>query len=534
MAFLRVEKKTSGTYLRIVQSYKDKGVPRHKTLHSLGKIEDYPPHQLETIAKKLLQLAGVALEDFNVKGFKEVGRYNYGYALVIKQLWKLFDMNAFVKRINAKRKIRLDWMSSIQLMIAERLNEPCSKRQSFFNQEEYLGWDKQQLQHFYRSLTLLGEHQEELKKHIFTQQQSLFSQALDLVFYDVTTLYFDSQVEEAGKLRQKGYCKDGKAHKTKVVLGLLVDKLRNPLSYHIYKGGTYEGKTFQEAIRALKTNFKIDQVIAVADSAMIDQDNRAFIENSTGMDYIIGDPIKMLPKAIQDKLLNKTQHTAIKGSDKETFSYCTTQYKGRKILCTYSAKRARKDAFQREKLIEKAQRMIQNPAQYKQSKKKGAGRFITTQENSQTLRLNTQKIEADKRFDGFKAIATSTDLKAEELLEKYRDLYKVEQAFRTLKSQLQIRPMFHWTDKRIEGHIAMCFIAFTFLNHMKNLTKLSERELVRTLDRMQMSAIQEGESKELVYMKSKNTDNQDIISKKLKLVVPRDVNPQRVVNQILK
>ena len=148
------------------------------------------------------------------------------------------------------------------------------------------------------------------------------------------------------------------------------------------------------------------------------------------------------------------------------------------------------------------------------------------------LQEEMKKIEKDKKFDGFKAIATSTDLKAEELLEKYHDLYKIEQAFRTLKSQLEIRPMFHWTDQRIEGHIAMCFIAFTFLNYLGNLTKLSERQLVKAMDSMQMSAIEEDASEELVYMRSKITDNQTLISKKLKLVVPKDITPQRIVNQM--
>ena len=124
-------------------------------------------------------------------------------------------------------------------------------------------------------------------------------------------------------------------------------------------------------------------------------------------------------------------------------------------------------------------------------------------------------------------------LEVTELLEKYKDLWQVERTFRTLKSQLAIRPMFHWTNKRIEGHIALCFVAFTFLNYIRNTVKtLSEKQIIKALDRMQLSAIQSGgDSEEIVYMRSKITDNQTVISKSLKIVVPRDVTSQKATNQ---
>ena len=141
----------------------------------------------------------------------------------------------------------------------------------------------------------------------------------------------------------------------------------------------------------------------------------------------------------------------------------------------------------------------------------------------------------DAKYDGFKAIATSSNLEVTELLEKYKDLWQVERTFRTLKSQLAIRPMpmFHWTNKRIEGHIAMCFVAFTFLNYIRNTVKtLSEKQIIKALDRMQLSAIQSsGDSEEMVYMSSKITDNQTVISKSLKIIVPRDVTSQKAISQ---
>ncbi len=122
-------------------------------------------------------------------------------------------------------------------MIAERLKAPCSKLQIAFTQNDYMGIGNRQipLHHLYRCLDVLAEEQDFLKTYLFKVQQTLFSQELDVVFCDVTTLYFESQKEQEGSLRQKGYSKD---HKTQVVLGLLIDKMRNPISYQIYQGNT--------------------------------------------------------------------------------------------------------------------------------------------------------------------------------------------------------------------------------------------------------------------------------------------------------
>ena len=532
MAFLRAEKKASGTYLRIIQSYKLDGKSKHKTLYSLGKLEDYDVNQLERIAKKLLELAGKDVDILNSGQLHELGRYNYGYALVINKLWGVFNLDKLTKVITHRHRVRFNWTTIFRLMIAERINEPCSKLQSSFNQREYLGFGSAEipLHQFYRTLDLLACEEEFLKRHLFTQQRSLFSTVLDVVFYDVTTLYFESQVEQEDALRQKGYSKDGKAHKTQIVLGLLVDKNRNPISYQIYQGNTYEGSTMIDALNTMKQQFTIDRVVVVADTAMIDKQNRNFmVENQ--IDYIIGDSIKTLPKAVKQILINTDNHATLEGTSKQTFSYGETTYKGRRIICSYSAKRARKDAHAREKLIAKAKQWLEEPSKYKQVKKRGAGRFITSNQEGTPIELNLKQIEDDAKYDGFKALSTTTDLSIETILSKYSDLFEVEHTFRALKSQLEIRPMFHWTDKRIKGHIAMCFTAFTFINYLKNTTQLQYKAIVKAIDQMQVSLIQDDKAKSNIYLRSKMDNNQQTICDKLRLKVLNDTTPQNTLNQ---
>lgn len=534
MAFLRVEKKKSGTYLRIVEGFRQNGKIKHKTLYSLGKVEDYPPEQLQRIATKILQLAGGRVEDILKDDLKELRRVNYGYALVIKHLWKKLNLDEWMRKINYKRHIHFDWLSTLELMIAERLNEPCSKLSNFNHQQEYIGFgDKPiELHHFYRTLDVLEKEQESLKKHLFTTQQNLFSTELDIVFYDVTTLYFDSDEVKEGSIRQKGYSKDGKAHKIQVVLGLLIDKFRNPITYHVYQGNTYEGSTMIKALEDLKSKFHINKGIVVADSGMIDKSNREYIEQQEGLDYILGDSIKVLPKEISSFLIDKKNHHALYLGG-ENFSYATTMYNGRRIICTYSEKRAEKDRREREKLIEKAKKLLQNSSVLKQIKKRGAGRYIK-QTSEENYNLDKEKIKADEKWDGFKALATTTDLPVVEVIEKYADLFEVEHAFRTLKSQLEIRPMYHWTDKRIKGHIAMCFIAYSMLNYLRLVTGLQPKDIIRALDHMQLSEIQEGEKQETFYLRSSISFEQRKLIDTLKLVVPKDTTPQRLIHQYFK
>ena len=534
MSFLRVENKKSGTYLRIVESYRDKNRVCQRTVYSLGKVEDYAPSQLERIAKKLLELAGCRLEDIVKDDLKEIRRVNYGYALVIKHLWKKLRLDEWMRKINYKRRIRFDWLSSLELMISERLNDPCSKRSSFFHQTEYIGFGDSQidLHHLYRTLDILSEEQSSLKKHLFTTQQSLFSSQLDVVFYDVTTLYFASEKEVESSIRQKGYSKDGKFHKTQVVLVLLVDKLRNPISYHIYKGNTYEGKTMIEALESLRKDYNIDKVIVVADSGMMNKDNLEFIEKQSSMDYIIGDRLRNLPEDVIDYLLSEENHKPL-FSDSDDFTYSCLTYRNRRIICTYSEKRAIKDRNEREKLIAKAKKLLDNPSKLRHKNKTGTGRFIK-QLSDEKFVLDIEKIILDERFDGYKAISTTSDLSIEEVLDRYGDLFEVEHTFRTLKSQLRIRPMFHWTDKRIEGHIAMCFIAYTMLNYLRLSTGMQIKEIVNTLDEMQLSEIQEGKVKETFFLRSSLSENQKKLINKLNIEIPRDVTSQHALNLLFK
>lgn len=522
MAFLRVENKKSGKYLRIVESYRDQnGASRQRVLYTLGKLEDYTHEELKRIGSKLYELGGGDLKDLLEITTGEKARFNYGYFQVFSKALSHYKLPRLFGQICKKHKLGFDMQNAVLLMILERLQEPCSKRSSYFNQTDYLGIDKVELQHLYRSLDKLADYNKIIQKQIYQTGRDLFNQQLDVVFYDVTTLYFESEIEQEGALRQKGFSKDGKIGNTQILFCLLIDRDKQPIGYQVFKGDTFEGHTFENAVKDLKKDYQVNQVIVVADRGMLSKNNLE-VTTESGYEFIVGERLKKLPSSLQDYLLDLKNYQGewtYQDSEEQSVKvqYATIEYQGRTIIGTYSAKRARKDAHERDEKLHTAQTLLSRPELI--SKK--ASRFYLKKQGAQTYQLDQEKIKRDERFDGFLAIATNNkSLSVGQTLDQYKHLYKIEHTFRTFKSHLETRPMFHWTDKRIEGHICLCYLSYTLLNYTllkleKADFKTTEGKLRKLLDKMQVSLVEQKDKN--YYLRSAAWDEETLLQQKLGL-----------------
>jgi len=506
MSFLKVERKPSGTYLRIMESYRDEqGQPRHRIVHSLGRVEDYTPEQLRQIGIRLYELGGGDIKALLEGTTEEIGRYNYGYYRIYRKAFQYYQLDHLLRRVAKKWKVSFDLDNAVMLMLLERLQEPCSKRSNYANQLDYAGLEPVDLQHLYRSLDKLAAENKLIQQQIFQTGRDLFNQTLDVVFYDVTTLYFESEKECPENLRQKGFSKDGKPGQTQILFCMLMDAEKHPVGYQIFQGNTFEGHTFPEAITRLKKDFNINKIIVVADRGMMDNKNiEAVTEN--GYEFIVGERLKNLPADIQTQLLNKEnyQQTWVYNDatgEQIAVQYYVILYNNKTIIATYSEKRAAKDKFEREQKLKKAEMLLKNPALIK----KKASIYFIKQKGNNSYEMDTEKIAHNKKYDGLLAIATNTNLSHQQVLEQYKLLFQIEHTFRTFKSHLQTRPMFHWTNRRIEGHICLCYIAYT-LQHwiLKKLGNfpiaITENVLRKMLDSMQVSLIQHNDKK--IYLRS--------------------------------
>ena len=506
MSFLKVERKSSGTYLRIMESYRDEeGQSRHRIVYSLGKVEDYTPEQLRQIGIRLYELGGGDIKALLEGTTEEVGRYNYGYYQIYRKAFQYYQLDHLMRRIAKRWKISFDLDNAVMLMLLERLQEPCSKRSNYANQLDYLGLDPVYLQHLYRALGKLAADNKLIQQQIFQTGRDLFNRTLDVVFYDVTTLYFESEKELPENLRQKGFSKDGKPGQTQILFCMLIDAEKHPVGYQIFHGNTFEGHTLPEAISQLKKDFNINKIIIVADRGMIGNENiEAITEN--GYEFIVGERLKNLPADIQAQLLNKSNYQQTwlyndSTGEQVAVRYYVIRYNNKTIIATYSEKRAAKDFFEREQKLKKAAALLRTPSLIK----KKASIYFIKQKGKGSYELDTEKIKRSEKYDGLLAIATNTTLSHQQVLEQYKLLFQIEHTFRTFKSHLETRPIFHWTNRRIEGHICLCYIAYT-LQHwvLKKLNNfpiaITENILRKMLDSMQVSLIQHNDKK--IYLRS--------------------------------
>lgn len=520
MAYLKVDRKSSGNYIRILESYRnEKGMPTSRVLYSLGKVEDYTPEQLRSIGIKLFELGGGQVKALLQGDLEELGRYNYGYQQVYGKAFSHYGLEDVFRRVAKKSRLQFNLSAAVFLMLLERLQEPCSKLKNYEQQNEYVNLAPVALHHLYRALDKLADNNLIIQQQIYATGRDLFNQQLDAVFYDVTTLYFESEVAQEGALRQMGFGKDGKIGRTQILYCMMIDKDKNPIGYRIFKGDTYEGHTFEKALEDLKQQYSIDNVIVVADRGMLSKNNIA-LTIEKGYEFILGERLKSLPKAIQTRLLDIEQYqhewlyTDNEG-EKIAIKYTTISHEGKTIIATHSAKRAKKDKQDREEKLETAKKLLANPALLK----KKPARFFLQSEGKEQYSLDEAKIKQSEKYDGFLAISTNTTtLAPTAVLEQYKQLYKIEHSFRTFKSHLETRPMFHWTDKRIEGHICLCYIAFALQNFVLqkvNKTKptFTENSLRKSLDKMQLSLLRH--NTENVYVRSKPSENEAYLQQQI-------------------
>ncbi|MCB0541624.1 MAG: transposase, partial [Bacteroidetes bacterium] len=230
-------------------------------------------------------------------------------------------------------------------------------------------------------------------------------------------------------------------------------------------------------------------------------------------EFILGERIKSLPKTLQTELTDLASFTKQwiyhdTTGEAIVITYKTVEHDGKTIIVTHSQKRAKKDKQDREDKEATAKILLKNTALIT----KKASRFYIQQNPKGSYELNEQKLINDAKYDGILAISTNNKtLTATQVLEQYKQLYKIEHTFRTFKAHLEIRPMFHWTDKRIKGHICLCYIAYTLLNYTLQRTnksglKLTENTLRTTLNKMQVSLLQH--NKEQIYVRSRPTENE--------------------------
>lgn len=357
----------------------------------------------------------------------------------------------------------------LRQLVAARICQPMSKMATVEYLKSHFDEDVS-LSKIYRYLDKLYNTQQETAQRISVRHTfSVLGGRVEMLFYDVTSLYFESFQEDI--LRTPGFSKDGKTSETQIILGLLVCENGYPLSYSLFNGAQYESYTMIPMIDDFKQRFKLDDFIVVADSGFMINRNIDLLRKG-GYKFIIGGRIKK-QKAKVLEWIKTLPHTD------SLFHEYQLDNKDR-LIVTYSSKRAAKDAYNRRKGVERLQKAYASGKITKDKiSKRGYSKFLTIEKDVKVT-ISEEKIAEDEMWDGLKGYVTNTSLPSSEVVSQYRGLWVVERAFRISKGTLETRPIFHFTERRIEAHVCLCFIAYKVYKELERV--INELKLGMSVD----------------------------------------------------
>jgi transposase len=313
--------------------------------------------------------------------------------------------------------------------------------------------------------TLQSNLKPEVENISFARTKKILGGKIEIVFYDMTTLYFEASDED--DLRKTGFSKDGKHQCPQIYLGLLVGADGYAIGYDIFEGNISEGHTLIPVIQKFEKRFNLNKPVIIADSGLLSKDNIKSLEDN-GYKYIIGARIKNETDKIKQEILS------VDLSNGKPVKI--TKAPGTSIIVSYSSSRASRDLKNRTKGLHRLEKNI-TAGKLTKSKinNRGYNKYLKL-DGEIKVTIDMEKFERDNKWDGIKGYTTNTDLDPETVIENYKHLWQIEKAFRISKTDLRIRPIYHHLRKRIEAHICISFVAYVIYMDLERALKESKAE----------------------------------------------------------
>ena len=502
---------------KVIQFREDKRIPgtnkkTTKVIKTLGNYERMVAEDPDIIAKLKAQAKALTKQK---KEFSKplslqvtsteitepddvVPSYYFGHCL-IKQLWNQMKLDVFFTS-QCGRKNAETVAQALFYLVAHRCAAPDSIRACVLEQSSFAGLSPLGLDVFYGVLDVLAEQKETVITHLCAFFEKRTDRRGTDTYLDVTTYAFEST--RWGELRMFGFSKDHKNNEVQVVMALLLDNNGIPITYELFPGNTMDQNTLVETVEKLKNIYQLDKITIVADRGMNGGENLIYLDKN-GYDFIISYTLKRSTDAFKELVFEEEgwqdtwddKHKEVIYREKavnqtlkvkvpilqETIKPTDKKKRGRprkyeeveipvKIHLTWSAKRARKDKADRERVLERLRKRLDKPYQLKASIKRGCNQYLQMAVDTKDWTLDEEKIQQAERFDGYYAIVTNNlNLSTDQVCQAYRGIWKIEESFRILKTDLRACPVFVWNDNHIKGHFMMCFISLCLLRYIQYL-----------------------------------------------------------------
>lgn len=512
--FIRVKSAGKYQYLQIIHNYREKQKVKQKVIGSLGRLDillesghlDNLTHSLARFSNKLK-----VVDAHNSGDIKAKNVLSMGPALVFDKLWHTMQLKSIISDLLENRKFSFPVERTIFLTVLHRLFCQGSDREAEKWKEDFIinGVENLKLHHVYRAMAWLGEElsqaeqkgttgfaprctKDVIEEMLFEQNRNLFS-SLEFVFFDTTSIYFEGEGGET--IGQFGHSKDHRSDLKQMVVGAVLDGKGRPICCELWPGNTTDVNTLLPIIKRLKERFGIESICIVADRGMISKKTIKELESSTPpIKYILGARMRNLKEIKEEVLADEKEFEEIiperkKSKDPAPLQVKEVQLDNKRYIVCYNPEQARKDAAAREAIV------LALKDKLKQGEKdlignKGYRKYLKSSEPGIHFIIDEEKVKEEEKFDGLWVLRTNTDFKSVEVAFKYKQLWMVEDIFRSVKSILETRPVFHKRDETIRGHVFCSFLALVLIKELmtqleKKGLKLEWKDILRDLKKLE-------------------------------------------------
>lgn len=478
-------------YIQIVENYRAGQKIKQRVIHSVGRKDKIDSTRINKLIASLETFSDrlIILRQDN-PDLKILWSKQYGLPWLYHQLWRQIGFDDIIKQTFQDRKIEFNLAQSLFCLVLNRLMDPKSELGiDVWKDDIYLDgnpFDKLALQHLYRTLDYLATEKQTIEIKLFERTRNLFNNSVNLVFFDTTSAYFEGTGKHSHELQQFGYSKDHRPDRRQITVGVLLDQQGIPIGCEINSGNTQDSTAIKLLIDKVKTRFNLANIIWVSDSGMAGEDNIKQLHNIE-YGFILGarmKNVKELYDKIEDNNFRKEMFAEMKSMpaksvSKESaskqkaelryFEFKSTKHDCRHYLIVYNQQEAEREKQTREAVIKKLE--------YALKQKNGIKKLIKNKKYKSYLKITGEtkiaidqdKAKKDERYDGLFVLQTDTGLSAEIVIARYKDLYQVEQAFRSMKSALDLRPIYHQKDRRVIAHVFVNFLALYLQITLKTL-----------------------------------------------------------------
>jgi transposase len=534
--FFRTKKSGTRSYLQVVENRWQDGRPKQRVVATLGRLDQLQQTgQLDALLVSGARLAqSVLLLSAHAKGhLPTITTRRIGPALIFERLWQQTGCRHVVEQLLDGRRFEFDVERAIFLTVLHRLFASGSDRAADKWRTDYQigGCDGLQLHHLYRAMAWLGEElpkdqqkdktpfaprcvKDRIEEGVFTHRRDLFS-GLQLVFFDTTSIYFEG--EGGQDIGQRGFSKDHRPDLYQMVVGAVLDGQGRPICCELWPGNTADVTTLIPVVDRLRSRFGIGRVCVVADRGMISKETIAALErDERGWQYILGARMRS-QNEVKDEVLSRAGRyrvvhpPRVESDDPSPLKVKEVWVDERRYVVCLNEDEARKDAADREAIVAALREQLRNGDKSLVGNK-GYRRYLGGSD-SPHFEIDEAKIAEDARYDGKWVLRTNTDLDSAEVALQYKRLWTVEHWFRSCKSLLQTRPIYHKCDETIRGHVFCSFLALVLRQELQ--ARLEERghklewaDVIGDLDRLQVVEVEQDGKRFLLRSEAQGTCGQ--------------------------